>query len=32
MRFISVAHYAKSFVQRSGYNALSVLVIGRAKR
>ena len=31
-RFISVAHYTKSFVQRSGYKALSMLVINRAKR
>jgi hypothetical protein len=31
-RFISVAYYTKSFVQRSGYKALSMLVINRAKR
>ena len=26
------AHYTKSFVQQSGYKALSMLVINRAKR
>jgi hypothetical protein len=31
-RSISVAHYTKSFVQGSGYKALSMLVINRAKR